>query len=738
MLFATLYRKFIIILFLAITGFLGYQLSNIQFGYEMDDFFDKNEQENQFYNSFFEQFDQSMPNAALLGIENGSLIDYEAFLRIDSFSKQLEQLPEIMEVAAVTNLQSVQLNNDELASTNLLDLRSRRDYLNSMQSLDSIPNLKRQFLSEKGNSTVIYLVFKDTLQTDSLLNLVADIEGLAKPFAFQNTHFIDLDYNNHLMVEKIKKDSTRLIIIAIVLMLVLLTFFFRSFMGVVIPITIVIGTVIWIMGTVVLFGIDINALTIAIPVIVSAISLSDVIHIISRYSEEEEGDAFAKIKATQKDILRAIILTTLTTSIGFLSLANSNIPVFQEFGGFTALGVVYALILAYFVLPILLYYSKKITVNNVLFRITPNRIWGTPTLLVTLGVVVICVLGVLRVHHNNYFYQDLKEDDEVGEILSFVELEMNGLRDLTFAITLNDSTASVFDAKILRQLNELERFVESHYPATIEMSLASSVKQVNRSLNHCYSAQYRIPTDDEGIKQVRSILIKNARVLKLRSFVSRDKRATFIKTKTRDQGSYATFALHDSLNAFASNACPDINIAVTGKAHIIDMTNVNVSEGMIWNLGVIVLFIFLSISIIFRSFFIGLFSLIPNILPLFAITATVGLLDFGMNVATTIVYTIAFGIAVDDTIHFLARYKIEKEKGVENKQAVLNSVRTSGAAIILTTIILVAGFGVLVFSHFYANYITGLLVCIGMVMALLCDLFLLPLILSWMKDNTKQ
>ena len=145
MLFATRYRKFIIIPFLAITGFFGYQLSNIQFGYEMDDFFDKNEQENQFYTSFFEQFDQSMPNAALLGIENGSLIDYEAFLRIDSFSKQLEQLPEIMEVAAVTNLQSVQLNNDELASTNLLDLRSRRDYLNSMQSLIQFQILNASF-----------------------------------------------------------------------------------------------------------------------------------------------------------------------------------------------------------------------------------------------------------------------------------------------------------------------------------------------------------------------------------------------------------------------------------------------------------------------------------------------------------------------------------------------------------------------------------------------------------------
>ena len=159
-------------------------------------------------------------------------------------------------------------------------------------------------MSRKGNSTVIYVILKDTLQTDSLLALKKGIDALAAPFGFKNIHFIDLDYNNHLIIQKIKKDSTRLMYLALGLIFALLIFFFRSFMGVVIPITIVIGTVIWIMGTVALCGVNINVLTIAIPVIVSVISLSDVIHVISRYAEEEEGDAYAKIKATQKDILR--------------------------------------------------------------------------------------------------------------------------------------------------------------------------------------------------------------------------------------------------------------------------------------------------------------------------------------------------------------------------------------------------------------------------------------------------
>jgi predicted RND superfamily exporter protein len=146
-------------------------------------------------------------------------------------------------------------------------------------------------------------------------------------------------------------------------------------------------------------------------------------------------------------------------------------------------------------------------------------------------------------------------------------------------------------------------------------------------------------------------------------------------------------------------------------------------------------FIFLIVSFIFKSFAVGFYSLFPNIIPLLTITAVVGLFGFGMNIATTIVYTIAFGIAVDDTIHFLGRYKIELDSGNENRQALITTLRTSGGAIFLTTLVLVAGFGVLITSTFFATFITGLLVCVGMVTALLCDLYLLPVLLDWLKKE---
>ena len=211
--------------------------------------------------------------------------------------------------------------------------------------------------------------------------------------------------------------------------------------------------------------------------------------------------------------------------------------------------------------------------------------------------------------------------------------------------------------------------------------------------------------------------------------------STFIQTKAKDFGSYETRKTNRELLAFAKINTPDLEVNFGGNAFIIDETNVNVSNNMIWNLVVIVLFIFLIISYIFKSISIGFFSLFPNILPLIAITAIVGWFDFGMNIGTTIVYTIAFGIAVDDTIHFLGRYKIEIDKGNNNYDSLITTIQTSGGAIFLTTLVLVVGFGVLILSNFYANYITGLLVTVSLIVALICDLYLLPVILNWLRKG---
>ena len=735
MVFATRYRKLVTLLFLIITAFFAYQLSKVEFGHDINDFFDKDEKVYVFNQEFFSNFTEELPNTAMIGIKNEKALSYETMLEVDSFTNELSKISGVQKAFSITNQQLALFSSVGTIPYDVLDLSTKENFDTSFIELDSLQDVKNKFISNDNKSLLIYLIIDDSIPLDSLKLMQLQTDSISSKFTFEQVVFVNNEHNGFLITKKIKSDSNRLILLACILIVLILLYFFRSIVGIVIPFIVVVSSVIWIMGTISMFGFALNVLTIAIPVIVGVISLSDVIHIISRYSEEKTSDKFERIRVTQKDILKAIILTTLTTSIGFLSLSNSNIQVFTEFSIFTAVGVFYAFFLAYFILPVLLFYSKKITLHNTLERLTPQNIWVKPTLIVTGVALVFCILGIIKVKHNNFVYENMGESDEITTVMNFMEKDMYGIRDLTITVVVKDSNASLFDQKILSQLNEIETFAEQEYKATVEVGLATAAKQVNRALNGGFANQFKIPEEDYQIKEVKSKLISNAKLFRLKGFVSRKSNSTFIKTKAKDYGSYDCRKSNERLLAFAKANTPDLDVNFGGNAYIIDETNVNVANGMIVNLLIIVLFLFIIVSIIFKSISIGFFSLFPNILPLIAITAVVGWFDFGMNIGTTIVYTIAFGIAVDDTIHFLGRYKIEIDKGNNNYDSILTTIRTSGGAIFLTTLTLVAGFGVLILSNFYANFITGLLVTISLVVALICDLYLLPVILNWLRKE---
>ena len=699
----------------------------------MDDFFDKKEEVYLFNKEFFNQFNEVLPNNVIIGVKNQEKIDYELIVKIDSLVSRLKNTVFVKDVYSVTNQQLVLFSAFGTLPYPVLNLETKEDFNLSFTELDSLPDIKNKYISEDKKSIIFYMEIKDSLPIDSLLVLKSQVEQIASDLLIEKTVFVNTIHNNHLITTKIKKDTQRMISIAFILIIIILLYFFRSLAGIFIPFTIVVSSIIWILGTIAAFDVNLNVLTVAIPVIVGVISLSDVIHIISRYSEEKSGDKLLKIKMTQKDILKAIILTTLTTSIGFLSLANSNIKVFTEFALFTAVGVFYAFILAYFILPILLFSAKKITLHNTLEKLIPQKIHTKPVIVITVIFLVITGVGISKVKHDNYVFENLNNEDDISQVMNFMEKEMYGIRDITVTISIPDTNYDLFDKKILNQLNAIELFIENEYGATIDVGLAARTKQINRAMNGGLASYYKIPEEDYEINKIKNKLTKFANAIRLKSFANFATNSTFIKTKTKDKGSYETRKLNDNLLKFAKINTPDLEVNFGGTAFIIDETNVNVSEGMMWNLLIIVVLIFLIVSYIFKSFAVGFYSLFPNIIPLLTITAVVGWFGFGMNIATTIVYTIAFGIAVDDTIHFLGRYKIEIDRGAKNHQALINTLKTSGGAIFLTTLVLVSGFGVLITSTFFATFITGLLVCVGMVTALLCDLYLLPVLLVLLK-----
>ncbi len=714
----------------------------MSFEHDLQDFLKKSDTYYQFSQDFFKQFEnggEGDPRKRLLVIiSNTDSINHDFLSNIQSFSNEIKTNHQVGKVLSIINQPLFVFTSMGRYPYKLFHLNEPEKIKEDLKIANGYTDIKNRYISKDWKSTLLYVQLNEGANVDSILNVKENISSLASKYPFESVKYFNSDLTNHYIMKKLSSESAVLTQIAAIIVLLILIYFCRSFMGVIIPLSVVIMCVIWILGLIAFLGIPLNVLTIAIPVIVGVISLSDVIHIISRFSEEESEDKLQKLKLTQKDMLKAIVLTSVTTSLGFLSLIPSDIQVFIEFGFFSTLGVLFAFILAYWFLPILLYYSKEIKLKNTLTKVTPKKLYPKVTIVVSTLVIGLCIIGVIKVKNDSYIYDDIEAKDEASIAISSIAQEFYGIRDLSLAITLSDTAKSLTSYDVIQKLDQLQDSVNKIYHLKNYTSLVTLIKQMNRAKNGGRSAYFSIPDDENDFKRVTKTINKNKRFFTLDQFISKNKQSTFIYSKINDPGSYIIKKNNERLKRIVNKHFADLfTVIPTGGSHILDQTNVSVSRTMILSLSFIMLIIMIIIAVMFKSIKLGLLSLIPNMMPILVIVGVVGWFDLGLSVTITIVFTIVFGIAVDDTIHFLSRYQIEMKKGIPKNEVIENCIKTSGGAISLTTITLIAGFGTLILSDFHANFTTGLLVSIGLVVALFCDLFLLPLILLWITKTKK-
>ena len=726
--FALKNKKIVLLIFLCVTIFFGYNLKNILFNHDVESFYDKKDESYKFDKEFFSHFEnQEFKDQFILGVENKKSLDYNFLTKIDSLTKFLKKQ------ALIKNAHSIS-NQKLILFTGLIDIpytifhpKDSISFKKDKIRLDNYPDIKKQFLSKDLKSTLIYIDLKNkNYSIDNLKALKTAILLASKEFDLKNLFFFNSELMDETIIEKLKKESNILTTITMVIIIFILLFFYRSIKGVIIPLSIISIAVVWILGLISFCNVPLNVLTIAIPVIVAVISLSDVIHIINRYSEEKGDDGAYKIKTTQKDIFKAIILTTITTSFGFLSLIPSQIKVFVEFGLFTAIGVLFAFIIAIFLLPILIVNSNlkpTITLTN----LVPNKLYKKQTILVFILIAIFSITGILLIKKDSYIYEDINAQDETSFAMKNMSENFYGVRELILAIKVTAPNESVLSYKIAQEINALQLKADTLFKTTNPFSLITFLKQTNRAMNGGNISYYVFPENEKSYNKVLKKLQKYTSKDKLK-IISKNNNLTYIHSNIKDIGSYEVKKKNKKLLDYASKNLTDINVTISGDSHIQDQINFNVTSAMFYSLLFIIVLIFLIISILFKSIKIGLISLVPNLLPIFIILGIVGWFNVGMSISISVVFTVVFGIAVDDTIHFLSRYKIERDKG--SIDPVKKTIKTSGSAILLTTLILLAAYLVLIFSDFRANHLSGIFVSIGLTSALLCDLFLLPVLLK--------
>lgn len=719
--------------------FCIFSLRNIKFDYDFEAFFPNEDKELELYNNYRQTFGYDN-EFVLIALESKKGIFRKEFLeKVDQFTKEIAQIENVVKVNSPTNLKSMAWGGLMPIQKRVLHVENPDLYKEDSIDIYNTPHLVGSFFPKDAKSLSIFIKTKDVLSKVKSDTLARKLERTIYAYKFDEAHYVGRIFGQKVYLENLQKEFLVFVGLSFLVVIIFLWLSFRSLYGIIVPVVIVLVSIVWTLGIMKLVGKPIDIMTVMLPTMMFVAGMSDVVHFFSKYFEElAKGTEQRKIYPL---ILREVgfptFLTLITTVVGFLSLLFSSIKPIRDFGIYTSIGVVICFILSYTFLPALLYFftpKKLVTVHGSNNRTTNLMRHGLfwifrnqkLILVITAVLMAVSVIGTFKVRVNNILLEDLSDKVKIKQDFYFFDEHYSGVRPFEVLITLKDKNKKVWDRDVLLEINKVDEFIRKEYSAGYIISLPQIVKSIHRSMGDDYSMP-----DTSNYNAIRDALVDNKNNKDLKQVVAADGSQTKISAKTRDMGSLLISEHNKHLFEFIEkNVSKDLlEFNITGAAHLMDRNNeymvTNMTQGFVFSLIVIAVLTFF----LHRSWRMVLVFLLPNLIPLVIIGGLMGYMGIELKAATSLVFSIAFGIATDDTIHFISRLKIELGYGKTLMYAFKRTYFETGKPIILTTFILLGGFMSLMTSNFQSTYYFGFLICITIIVAVLADIFLLPVLL---------
>ncbi|NRA13479.1 MAG: MMPL family transporter [Crocinitomicaceae bacterium] len=599
-------------------------------------------------------------------------------------------------------------------------------------------------MAEDAKSICLFIKHEDFLSKEKSDKLIDDLNAKAEEYNFQKMRIAGRTIGQKYYIDKMMKEMLLFVALSAILIILFLTIAFRSIWGVLIPQLVIFAGMIWLIGMMGLFEEPVNIILTVLPSVMFVVSMSDVIHLVSRYLDalRTEDTPLEAIKLSVREVGMATLLTSVTTSIGFFSLVFVRVQPIQVFGVVMGIGVLVAFVLTFITLPALFiffpgpkhvrkekkdhFWRKRL---EKWFIIVIRR-RGT-ILVISAAVMSICFYGLLQIQTNNLLMDDLSENEPLKQDFNYLDEHYGGVRPVEIAVTIMDTSINVWDKDVLRTIDTVEHYLLNEYGLTVKTSLVTALKIGHRSMYSGLPEYYTLPTQKSKWKNLKRGLRSPKAEPFYRLMVDSTELLMRISGTIGDLGNITVTKMDKKLNKLLESKTLNgkIKYQITGTAHLIDKNLSYLSTSLVKGLLVSILIVALLMGIIYRSFSILIISLVPNLVPLVFIAGVMGYMGVELKISTAIIFTIAFGIAVDDTIHLLGKFKYELMKGRTKMYALKRSYLTTGKAMILTTLILCAGFALLVFSSFLGTFYLGIMLCIALFVALIADLTLLPVLI---------
>lgn len=745
-------RTWLIALTLLITAFMAYKAREVEMTYDFVKVVPETDEDLIYFKEFNKTFGED-GNIMVIGFQDATLFTPDKFSEYQKLAGKIAGLEGVKSVISLPTLQVLEkdeaLKKFKLAPLVPSTVKTQQEVDNVVKKTNETRFYEGLLYNDTTKATLMAVAIdKEYLNSSKRTGLVSDIINSTEDFGKRTeitAHFAGLPYVRAIMVSKVRAEFNLFLILAACITSLILFVFFRSFFAVFFTFLVISITVIWTMGTIVLFDYKMNLLTGILPALIVVISIPNCIYMFNKYHQEfkKHGN---KIKALSRIIQKVGFLTFMTnanTAVGFFVLLSTDVNIIREFGMVAGIISLATFVISLVIVPSLLYYlpepnKKQLKhldlnflrkINLLLENLVVN--YRPVVYFVTIVCLAISFYGIYKIKAISYMVDDLPERSNVKSDLAFFERHFTGVMPLEVIVDLGKEKA-IKKLSNLRKLDEFEAFLKEQEYVSNPISVLNVVKASTQAFYNGNPDFYRLPSNNDAPFIMRYLGQKDESGI-LRSFVDSTERYVRFSCKVADIGTHQMNELvRDKIESKAKELFGDggFDVKLTGTTLIFLKGNEYLINDLTGSLVVAFILISLMMALIFTNFKMIIISLIPNIIPMLITAGLMGIFNIPLKPSTALIFSIAFGISIDSTIHYLSKYKQELANSEGNVfHAVMKSLHEVGVSMIYTSLVLFSGFVIFAWSEFGGTIALGVLTSITLFFAMLTNLIVLPSLL---------
>ncbi|MEP1490526.1 MAG: MMPL family transporter [Algibacter sp.] len=712
------------------------------------------------YNKFLQKFGEE-GNLIIIGVKDSTLFTVDKLNAWNSFCDELKTYDAVESVISIKDLQKLvkdSANEKFTLEPFIKDSITTTVQINALQKELFVQYpFYDNFLFNSETKTIRTAVYlKKSIVNTSARKLFVLNDLVPKVKAFEassnlNVRVSGMPYIRTLNSQNIINEINLFVLGALLVTSLIFFFFFRSFRATFISLVVVCIGVAWTLGIIGLLKYEVSALTAIIPPLIIVIGIPNCIFLINKYQHEVKlhGNKMKSLQRVITKIGNATLMTNVTTASGFATFILTESKLLKEFGVVASLSILAIFILCILIIPIVysfLPYPKERHlehlnkrwiggfVNWMEMMVRKKRITIYCGALVLL---IVSIIGIYQIKVSGSVIEDMPQESGFVKDIRFFEEEFNGIMPVEIMVDTKRKKG-VMKLSTLKRMNELEDLIIETPELSKPISVVSLVKYSKQAYYNGNPKYYQLPTSQENSFILSHAKNSTSNVDMLSNFVDSTGQYARITTFMKDVGTIKMERIEENLQNKIDKVFPKdrFDVIMTGSALVFLKGTKYLVKNLAISLSLAIFLISLFMAYMFRSGRMIIVSLIPNLLPLVITAGLMGYIGVPIKPSTILVFSIAFGISVDDTIHFLAKYRQELQaNNWAIKTSVYGALRETGVSMFYTSIVLFFGFSVFTISSFGGTVALGALVSATLLFAMLSNLLLLPSLLLSLERN---